>query len=383
MRKAVNEMRILHLADLHLGWRPSFLPPEKQEEVQKERDRLLGWAVDYALDEKAAIDLVIVAGDLFETHRPPRELTERVIRDLARLEEAGIHLITVPGNHDEITYHDSVYRQEKERWPGLLVTNPQPRLVGTFSLRGTACYVYSMAYTGGITGSLSPLTAFPREEAAGFHLAVFHGSYGRDGGERSLPLDPKGLAQAGYHYVALGHFHRRQSYQLGAGLAMYPGIVYGKGFHDPGEGSFLVVDFSRPEPRTEIVPVEIRNFRSETVDVGLPADAEVLAEMLISQSDPRQLLELRFPGLVSFPLNGEEMEARLAPYFYYLEVKDESVEYSRESLERLAEEPTITGIFLRRILARLQEAGDEGERRLLHRALTKGLLALRGDGRSV
>ena len=234
MRKAVNEMRILHLADLHLGWRPSFLPPEKQEEVQKERDRLLSWAVDYALDEKAAIDLVIVAGDLFETHRPPRELTERVIRDLARLEEAGIHLITVPGNHDEITYHDSVYRQEKERWPGLLVTNPQPRLVGTFSLRGTACYVYSMAYTGGITGSLSPLTAFPREEAAGFHLAVFHGSYGRDGGERSLIL--KGWP-AGYHYVALGILSPSEL-STGSRAIMYPGIVYGKDFMIR-EGSFL------------------------------------------------------------------------------------------------------------------------------------------------
>ena len=132
---------------------------------------------------------------------------------------------------------------------------------------------------------------------------------------------------------------------------MYPGIVYGKGFHDPGRQ--LVVDFPALNPGRRS-SVEIRNFRSETVDVGLAADAEELAEMLMSRSDPRQLLELRLTGLASFPLNGEEMEARLAPYFYYLEVKDESVEYSRESLERLAEEPTITGIFLRRILARLQ-----------------------------
>ncbi|HHX50182.1 MAG TPA: DNA repair exonuclease [Clostridia bacterium] len=376
-------MRILHLADLHLGWRPSFLLPEGQEEIQRERDRLLGQAVDYALDKKAAIDLVIIAGDLFETHRPPRELTERVIRELERLEEGGIRLVTVPGNHDEITYHDSVYRQEKERWPGLLVTNPRPQLVGTLSLAGTDCYVYSMAYTGGITGALSPLTEFPREEAPGFHLAIFHGSYGWDGGERSLPLDPKALSQAGYHYVALGHFHRRQSYKLGGGLAMYPGMVYGKGFHDPGEGSFLVIDFSGSEPGIEIVPVETRNFRSETVDVGLAENGEELAGMLASFADTRLLLELRLTGIAGFPISRGELEARLAPCFYYLEVRDESVEYSRETLERLAGEPTITGIFLRRILTRLAEANDEGERRLLNRALARGLLSFGGDGTGV
>ena len=114
--------------------------------------------------------------------------------------------------------------------------------------------------------------------------------------------------------------------------------------------------------------------------MGLAADAEELAEMLMSRSDPRQLLNCahRWPASVERGRNGSPA----GPLFLLPEVKDESVEYSRKS-ERLAEEPTITGIFLRRILARLQEAGDEGERRLLHRALTKGLLALRGDGRSV
>ena len=96
-----------------------------------------------------------------------------------------------------------LFTARKERWPGLLVTNPAAP-AGGYILSGNHCYVYSMAYTEG-SPILSPLIAFPREEAAGFHLAVFHGSYGR-WGRTEFAFDPKGLAQAGYHYVALGIF---------------------------------------------------------------------------------------------------------------------------------------------------------------------------------
>ncbi len=54
--------------------------------------------------------MVIIAGDLFETHKPEPALVEEVVAQLERLERAGVAVVTVPGNHDEITYADSVYR---------------------------------------------------------------------------------------------------------------------------------------------------------------------------------------------------------------------------------------------------------------------------------
>ena len=110
-------MRILHLADLHLGWQPEFLG-EKKDERARERDSLLARAADFALDAKNDINAVLIAGDLFETHRPPRPLVEMAIAQLQRLQRGGLFILTVPGNHDEITYHDSVYRAEGHRWPG-------------------------------------------------------------------------------------------------------------------------------------------------------------------------------------------------------------------------------------------------------------------------
>ncbi|HHT01349.1 MAG TPA: DNA repair exonuclease, partial [Firmicutes bacterium] len=224
-------IRCLHLADLHLGWEPSFLGPRAAHR-QRERDDLLRRIVDYALAN--GVDLVIIAGDLFETHRPPADLADAVRRDLRRLDQAGVAVVTVPGNHDEITYHDSVYRQGD--WPGVLVQNPTVDKVATLSIKGQDCHFYSLAYTGGLTPS-DPLTEFPRSDEQGFHIAVFHGTLDWNPGERSLPLQSAALAAANYHYTALGHIHRHSVHRSGpGGPLVYAGAVEGKGFHDLGTG---------------------------------------------------------------------------------------------------------------------------------------------------
>src|SRR5690606_3265380 len=70
--EALLLIRILHLADLHLG----YLPPWKEaaESRRRERDMRLSAAVDWALAH--GVDLVLIAGDLFETHRPPASRSE-------------------------------------------------------------------------------------------------------------------------------------------------------------------------------------------------------------------------------------------------------------------------------------------------------------------
>ncbi|WP_324667949.1 hypothetical protein [Geochorda subterranea] len=46
------------------------------------------------------------------------------LEQFRRLEAAGVRVVTVPGNHDEITCADSVYRERASEWPGLLVQSP-------------------------------------------------------------------------------------------------------------------------------------------------------------------------------------------------------------------------------------------------------------------
>ena len=232
-------LRCLHLADLHLGWSPSFLG-DKAEEYARWRDGMLQRLTEWIVDPQQQLDLILIVGDLFETHRPAAALVEQTIAALEAWEKAGITVITVPGNHDEITYHDSVYQRYGQRWPGYLVTNPMPQPPRELTINGEKLYLYSLAYTGGLTKVADYVEPYPRVGAEGIHLAAFHGSLDWQTGERGLPLSAAQLAAAGYDYVALGHFHRPQQLERNGTVIAYAGAIASKGFSDIGCGQLTV-----------------------------------------------------------------------------------------------------------------------------------------------
>lgn len=86
-------MRILHTADWHLGKRLDFFSRiEEQREVLNEICQI-------AEDNK--VDVVVIAGDLFDTFNPPTEASELLYTTAKRLAKNGrIPVIAIAGNHD-------------------------------------------------------------------------------------------------------------------------------------------------------------------------------------------------------------------------------------------------------------------------------------------
>ncbi|HEY8551947.1 MAG TPA: DNA repair exonuclease [Thermaerobacter sp.] len=374
--------RILHLADLHLGWEPAFMPPPRAAERRQRRDRLLARAVDYAVDPDHRVALVVIAGDLFETHRPEPGLVTAVIGQLRRLEAAGIPVVTVPGNHDEITYHDSVYRLYGASWPGILVRNALPDFVATLTVAGTPVHLYGLAYTGGVTPAGAPLAEFPRRDEPGLHLAVFHGTLGSWGGDRSLPLDRDGLRRAGYDYVALGHIHQAHEEWLGRTLVAYAGAVEGKGFDDPGTRAWTLVEV---EPGRGVVglrrePVDVQLVATITLDAGRFPSVEQLRSHLEGLAPPDAILRVRLEGVPSFPVDPDALEVELGSRFFHLEIDDATDPVTPEQLAAWAAEPTILGLFVKRLTRELDAARDPRQRRIAERALRLGVRALLREG---
>src|SRR6188472_3257776 len=116
-------LRIIHTADVHLGARHDDLG--EQAAAQRERQFAAFKAtVDLALTEKA--DVFLIAGDLFDSNVQPRRSVERVAAELARLAEARIRSVIVPGTHD-VYDRSSVYRAYD--LAAMAGTRPQDELV--------------------------------------------------------------------------------------------------------------------------------------------------------------------------------------------------------------------------------------------------------------
>ncbi len=370
-------IRFLHLADLHLGWSPSFLQGDRRTVRQGERDSLLQRAADLALQER--VDFVLIVGDLFETHIPDGGIARRAAEQLARLEGGGIRVITVPGNHDEISYHNGIYRREIDSWPGHLVTNPAPEHCLSFEAAGTSVHLYSMAYTGGVT-DVNALSDLPRCSCEGVHIGAFHGSLDWDAGERSLPLSSRALEAADYHYTALGHIHQHQVRPVGAGLACYPGMVEHKSLSEPGVGHFTVVSVRDGKATLETPPTSVRDHRRETLDVSSLAGQEDLVARCLELADPEAVIEMELTGAAPFPISLEQMLEALDDQFFHLQVADRASFIDEVSISRYERERTVRGQFVRDMKAEIDRAECEGKKKILGMALSLGLCAFMREG---
>jgi exonuclease SbcD len=85
-------MRLLHTSDWHVG--RTF----HGADLLVEQESVLGGLADIVTDER--VDAVVVAGDIYDRAVPSAEAVQVCARVLARIREAGAHLVLTPGNHD-------------------------------------------------------------------------------------------------------------------------------------------------------------------------------------------------------------------------------------------------------------------------------------------
>ncbi len=86
-------MRILHVADTHLGTRQYGLEARRRDFAAAFRQ-----LIDLALEH--GVEAVVHAGDLFNDRSPLMEDLTDVVRELGRLRDAGIPFLGVVGNHE-------------------------------------------------------------------------------------------------------------------------------------------------------------------------------------------------------------------------------------------------------------------------------------------
>jgi DNA repair protein SbcD/Mre11 len=279
-------MKILHTSDWHVG------------KVLKGRDRydehvaVLGSIVQLARDED--VDVVLVAGDLFENSAPTAKSQGLVMRTLLALRENARQVVVIAGNHDNQGLLDSVYRPVLgQLGPHVLGLPKRPDSGGTISLRtrgGEEAKVaalpflshrfavraaeivmhefaeHTLDYSQRVSAIVDLLTSGFTPDTVNLvtaHATLLGGR--RGGGEREVQtsLDYElsaSMFPASAHYVALGHLHRQQEI-AGPCPIFYSGsplpIDFGEEANEPVA---LIID-ARPGVRADPRPVPITGAR--------------------------------------------------------------------------------------------------------------------------
>lgn len=369
-------MRVLLGGDFHLGAKMGWLGGQSAAR-REDLNRAFSRFVDFALRPDQKVDLVLLLGDIFDTHAPAESLVDLIQMELSRLAAAGMPVAAIPGTHDGYGYADSVWRSG--RFPSSLVLITSPGVSRTtIQVAGQPVHLYGLAFDPARTPP-DPLQKLRKDEAAGpgFSIGMVHGSLPAspewEFRRRDLAIPTAELATSGLDLLALGHYHNFLEKWFGDTLVSYPGTLEGLKYSEAGERSYVTVDLTDTGAALERSPYPGRRIIDETHDLDRAGQADLgLIKRLEELAGLDRIVRLTLTGHAPTGFDAEVIRARLAHQFFHLELDDESLTVDERLASRLATERTVRGLFVRRMQERLT-GSPEAERPLVMAALRAGL----------
>ena len=355
-------IRILHAADFHLDSPFSGLTPETARERRRELRDLPDRLAD--LVRAREVQLVLLAGDLFDGERVYPETLERLTAALARM---ACPVFIAPGNHD-FYVPGGVY--DRMGWPENvhIFRKKVPEMV---ELPALDAVVWGSAFTGPFRED-GPLEGFSVPRDGRLQLMALHGD-ALTAGSPYGPIRREEIAASGLDCLCLGHIHRRLELDAGETVCRYPGCPEGRGFDEPGPRGVLIGEVERGRQYWEFVPTALRQYRILEVDVTGRDPAEALAAAIPPEVG-QDLCRVFLTGEGTPEL--KTLTARFQDRFYSLDLRDKT-RVPQDVWDRAGED-SLRGLFLTRLRGRFDAAETEEERDQAARAARFGLAALEG-----
>lgn len=340
-------MRIIHCADIHLdSAMVANLDRNKARERKGELLETFDRMIKYAADN--AVDAVIIAGDLFDSHKISSTAANAVYKAVES--NPLIDFYYLKGNHDadgfiegfaaipdNLKLFDGGWRYYHTGADGnICVCGIEPTLSG-----------------GVLRTDLSGLSL----DGDKFNIAVLHGQDSA-GGEGADAINLNALKDKGIDYLALGHIHGYKREKLDArGIYCYPGCLEGRGFDECGEHGFvlLYIDEDRHTYTDMFIPFAGRQLYELEVDVSncmttFDITAEIRSALGAAGYSHDSLLKIILTGEMSYDCekNIDYLLKQFEHDFYFVKIYDRTkyrVDYGDFLLDQ-----SLKGEFVRAVM---------------------------------
>lgn len=376
----MERIKILHCADLHIGGNLSSMGVKgrrRKTEVLQTFDRII---LKCQEDE---VQLLLVAGDLFDGFHVKNSDIGHIKDGFASIPDTVVAIS--PGNHDPLT-RESYYLNEE--WsPNVTVFNGEIKAVEFPSLQ-------LRLWGGGFTATYQaePLLEGIQAPTDEFiNICVLHGDLVSEHQASNYnPVTTEQIKKSNMDYIALGHIHKRTELRkAGNTFYAYPGSPEGQGFDELGERGVLTGYVGKQEADIGFLPLCKRMHIELRVDISEAISTLEMVDKIIGAMKRRYgscyadhlykiILEGSLPPEIQPDIDG--MKARIEEMVFYIKIKNKTV--LQLDMEELLKEPSLRGIFVRRMSERIRSAaksGDIKQKEKCEQALILGLKAFDGE----
>ncbi len=284
----MSQLRLIHASDFHLGVkRPGHLRADRFSDFAENMHAIAREAI------RRNVDLVIIAGDVFHSPRPSNKALYEFARFLNTLITKGIHVVVVRGNHDASTVItrrgvlDAFEEIASTKTSSAKCFHYMPRIGSRiiYTNSGSRIRVVSLPYIKPVAKAgediveaieetkRQALEAVAREAEKGgdedFKILVAHvtlagASLGSERIFASHMLEPRfeldELSKMGFDYIALGHVHKWQKWQLAGGIyACYSGSIERVDFSEADEEKgFIFIEGTEGGFKPRFLKLDVR-----------------------------------------------------------------------------------------------------------------------------
>jgi exonuclease SbcD len=369
-------LKILHTADIHLGAKFSGLGNKGAPQRERLRATFKN-VIATAINER--VNIVLIAGDLFDSNQQPQRNIDLVIEQFNLLGSNNIPVCLIPGTHDSFD-SSSVYKKVdfEGRCSNLKIFTDEN--ISCKEYPSLDLTVYGKPNLSN-RSSVSPLKGLKRSTSTKFHIAMAHGSLyiPEKIAEDDHVFRLEEVKASGMDYLALGHWHRVYSCSEKP-PAWYSGPP--EWIPDQKEkGAVLLVSLSDSgEVKVESKKIGLRDYDEVEVDMNEIQDLAKLKVRIYEGANQNLVRKATLKGLrdVELMINPEELETELGEKFFHLSVVDESHPKSGEVTED--EDRLIRNRFIKLMKAQIE--GLEGEEKdIAEDALQYGMALL--DGKEI
>lgn len=347
-------MRILHAADLHLA--------------TDERDyslAVLDEMIEIAARER--VEILLLAGDVFDTYADAESLRDDVAARLDRL-APSCRSFYIPGNHEKLG-------ATERRHIGLLSFGSRMAVTTKVSLVPISDEVELLLVPHRENYDDYQSWDVPSKKSR-FRIAVAHGSVtglsflGLGDEEGGGIIDPDLFVFHFVDYAAMGHIHAGRIHRQASGSVIaYPGSARVWRSGEEGERSVLLLDLSNGVEPVRSPLAAAGQWRS--VELPLAQDGSVAPGPTLTDAGPKDWMEVTLTGVADDDLirdtAARAVEQAVASRVRRLDIRKSDVMV----LAGASEEPVVR-LFLDAWL-KLYESAPDAERAAWLRARAVGL----------
>ena len=359
-------MKIVHIADMHFDSPLTNLTDKGNlgEQRRLEQRKVFKKIIEYIKENN--IKYFFISGDLYE-HKYIKQSTIDYINKLfEEIPETNIYI--APGNHDPYT-KNSYYN--KYNWSkNVKIFGPKVEKIETQDAN-----IYGYGFDD-FYCSDSGVENIEIEQTEKPNILIIHGNI--DGSTiedmQYNSMSKKMLQEKGFDYVALGHIHKKDYNTEENQKIVYPGSTISLGFDELGEHGMIVGDVEKNKLEIQFVKLDYKQFTKRELNVDNIYSKEELIEKINElKIEENNYIEIILIGNRNFEINKYDL-IRYILNNNIIKIKDNTkIAYD---LEKLENENTLKGLFIKEMNKKIKNAETEEEKEIIEKSIEIGLASL-------